>query len=61
MLQSFSNTVKDIQAVRLATLLKRDPRIAVSKPVFRRSSKGRRSRITGKIERNTFMLDSLFK
>ena len=36
--QSLSNTVKDFQAVRLATLLKRDPRTGVSEPVVFRSS-----------------------
>ena len=32
-LQSLSYTVKELQAVKLATLLKRDPRIGVSEPV----------------------------
>ena len=35
---SVSNTVKCVQAVRLATLLKRDPSTGVSKPAIRRSS-----------------------
>ena len=38
MLQSVSNTVKGLQVVRLATLLKRDPRTGVSEPVVCRSS-----------------------
>ena len=35
---SASNTVKCVQALKLATLLKRDPRIGVSEPAVRRSS-----------------------
>ena len=31
-LEFLSNTVKDLQAVRVATLLKRDPRTGVSEP-----------------------------
>ena len=38
-LQSLSNTVKDLQAARLATLLKRDPRTGVSEPVVKSSTK----------------------
>ena len=37
MLQSLSNTVKDLQAVRLPTLLKRDTRTGVSELVACRS------------------------
>ena len=32
-LQSLSNIVKDLQAIRPATLLKRDPRTGISEPV----------------------------
>ena len=38
MLQSLSNTVKDLQAIRLATLLKRDPRTRVPEPVVCKSN-----------------------
>ena len=38
MLQSLSNTVKGFQAVRLATLLKRDPHTGASSPGICRSS-----------------------
>ena len=38
MLESLSNTVKCVQTIRLATLLKRDPRTGVSVPAIRRSS-----------------------
>ena len=38
MLESLSNTVKCLQAVRLSTLLKRDPRTGVSELVVNRSS-----------------------
>ena len=37
-LQSISNTVKGLQTVRLATLLKRDPRTGVSESAVLRSS-----------------------
>ena len=37
-LDSLSNTVKGLQAVRLATLLKRDPRAGVSESAVRRCS-----------------------
>ena len=37
-LESLSNTVKCLQAVRLSTLLKRDPRTGVSELVVNRSS-----------------------
>ena len=37
MLQSLSNTAKDLQAVKLATLLKRDPSTGVSEPAVCRS------------------------
>ena len=33
MLESLSNTVKSLQAVRLTTLLKRNPRTGVSEPI----------------------------
>ena len=33
-----SNTVKDLQAVRFATLLKKDPRTGVSEPAVCKSS-----------------------
>ena len=36
--ESLSNIVKCLQGVRLATLLKRDPRTGVSEPDVRRSS-----------------------
>ena len=35
---SVSNTVKCVQAVRVATLLKRDPSTGVSEPAIHRSS-----------------------
>ena len=35
--ESLSNSVKCVQAVRFATLLKRDPRTGVSEPAVRRS------------------------
>ena len=38
MQQSLSNIVKGLQAVRLAALLKRDPRTGVSEPAVCRSS-----------------------
>ena len=37
--QSLSNTVKSIQAVRLATLLMKDPLTGISEPAICRSSK----------------------
>ena len=38
MLESLSNTVKGLQVVRLAALLKRDPRTFDLEPAVRRSS-----------------------
>ena len=35
MLESLSNSVKGLQAVRLATLLKREPHTGVSEPAVR--------------------------
>ena len=37
-LESLSNTVKDLQAVRLSTLLKRNPCTGVLEPAVRKSS-----------------------
>ena len=37
-LESLSNTDKDLQAIRLATLLKRNPRTSVLEPTVRKSS-----------------------
>ena len=37
-LESLSNTVKGLQAIRLATLLKRNPHISVLEPAVRRCS-----------------------
>ena len=56
-----SNTVKGLQAVRPATLLKRDPCTVVSEPVVRRCPKNRCSSIFYKIYRKTCVLESLFK
>ena len=38
MLQSLPDTIKELQAVRLATLLKRHPRSGISEPAVCRSS-----------------------
>ena len=37
-LESLSNTVKGLQAIRLATLLKRNPRSSVLEPAVRKCS-----------------------
>ena len=36
MLESLSNTIRDLQAVRRATLLKRNPRNSVLEPAIRK-------------------------
>ena len=42
-LESLSNTVKGLPAIRLATLLKRNPRSSVLEPAVRKCSLNRRS------------------
>ena len=59
MLDSLSNTAKDLQAVRLAILLKRDPRIGASEQGICRQN--RSSLIINKIQRKTPVLESLVK
>ena len=60
-LQSLSNTVKDLQAVRLATLLKRNPALVFQEQSFVDHLQSRCSWIIHKIQRKTPMLESLFK
>ena len=61
MLQALSNTIKEFQVVRLATLLKRNPLSGVSEPAVRSSSTKEVFLNNSQNSQENTMLELLFK